>query len=159
MASPCPIEAAMRVALTNPSLLARSARSTRPPSIGKAGMRLKTSRITFITSRATDQRGVGQVVRGGRDGLPGQHQPSVEDRRENQGDEWSRKGDQQFFPGLVGDPLQPRHSSDRQEDHIRSPDPESPGHEDVPEFMKDDAGKQERRRTVAWTAPGVPPSW
>ncbi len=119
-------------------------------------MRLKTSRITFITSQGHGQGRVGQVVRGGVSGLSGEDEPAVECRRENQGDEWSRQGDQQFLPGLVGHSLQPGDSSDRKQDHIGSPDPESPGHEDVAEFMEEDAGEQGEEQNGGVNRPGAP---
>ena len=43
-ASACPSVAATRVPRTSPNRLASSARSTRPPSIGNAGIRLNSSR-------------------------------------------------------------------------------------------------------------------
>ena len=47
VARPCPIFAAMRVASTAPRFSVSTARSTRPPSIGKAGRRLKRPRERF----------------------------------------------------------------------------------------------------------------
>ena len=46
----CPIPAAMRVAVRRSIARASMARSTRPPSIGKAGRRLKSTRTTLVTS-------------------------------------------------------------------------------------------------------------
>ena len=46
-ASAWPIRAAMLVACVRGSQIASTARSTRPPSIGKAGIRLKSTRKTF----------------------------------------------------------------------------------------------------------------
>ena len=45
-----PIEAATPVARTKPSLVASSARSTRPPSIGNAGIMLNTARNRFTAA-------------------------------------------------------------------------------------------------------------
>ena len=50
MAMNCPIPAAICVARTGGMFMASTARSTRPPSIGKAGIRLNSTSMTFSCS-------------------------------------------------------------------------------------------------------------
>ena len=70
---PTPIEAATRVALwRSPVSFQAIARAIRPPSSGKAGTRLKTSRTRFIetSSESTTSAGVAPRAAGEPRGVP-----------------------------------------------------------------------------------------
>ena len=60
----------------------------------------------------------------------------------------ARERDQQLLAGRLGNPLEPRHAADGQQDHVRRAHPEAPRHRDVPELVEQDAeeeGDEEQR--------------
>ncbi len=64
----------------------------------------------------------------------------------------ARDSNQKFLTGLFRNALEPRHASNRQQDHVRRTDPESACREDVPELVEKDTEEKKDHENQA--APG-----
>src|SRR5215813_5689504 len=113
-AKPWPMKAAISVARTKPRRVASSARSTRPPSIGNAGIMLNSARKRFTAaSRSTSETAelstapvAHAELRAGK-----QHEPE----RDHDIDQRSGDCDEEFLVRRFRDALEPRQSADRQQ--------------------------------------------
>ena len=133
------------MARTKPSRVASSARSTRPPSIGKAGIMLNTARNRFTAaSRSTSETCALSTA----ERSPAlSRAPASSDQADGDRDVDQRAGDrdQEFLARLLRDALEPRHAADRQQRHVGRRDAEGARREDVAELVRQHAGEQQQQ--------------
>ncbi len=148
-ATPWPMKAAISVARTKPSRVARSARSTRPPSIGKGRDHVEHREkqvhcgepVDHRCLRALDRIEIGGIDAGARD-----HDQDAGDRHVHQR---PGNGDQKFLVRLFRDALEPGDAADRQQGHVGRCDAEGAGGEDVAELVRHHAGEQQQQEDEA----------
>ena len=134
--------AAIRVARGRPSFIASSARSTRPPSIGKAGMRLNIARNRLASARRARSdtlRVVEPLQVGGIERADDQQQR----RRDDEIDRRPGDRDGEFLRRIVRQRLQAGDAADRQQRHLRRLNAVAARDEDVAELVQHDADKQQ----------------
>ena len=153
---PIPMRAAKRVARwRSPVIFHATARAIRPPSSGKAGTRLNTSRNRFMVTssetttsdgrrrRAPGQaRGVPERVRRRRAGRD-RHGGQPDDR---QRDERARDRDAELGARRVRVAVHPHHAAEQEQVDARHLDALAPGGERVPELVQQDRGEERQRR-------------
>ena len=140
----------MVAALRSPVTFQAIARATRPPSIGNAGNRLKTSSSRLIeASQATiastpvaperrlDQRRVAELV-------PAAGEDAADHQRgeDQRGHRRARQGDPRFHPGPVGFAVHPRHAAEDPELDRADPDPVAGADEGVAELVQEDRAEE-----------------
>src|ERR1051326_7463546 len=141
-AKPCPTCAAMRVARAYGIVMARSARSTRPPSMGNAGIRLNTS-IAMFANRRNSSRPLSarSIACSGVTPRPTSAAPSAVARMTFT----PGQPHDPLLHGLLGHALQARHAADREQHDLARLNAEPSRRERVPELVEQHAQEHEQQ--------------
>ena len=133
------MEAAIEVAWARPSQPLRRARSTRPPSIGNAGIRLNRPRARFTSNRLSTNPS-------SHDPYENSASPSVCSPRSDGDDaeihRGAGQGDQELRSRGAGHPPQSGHAADRVKRDIFRLDPEPACHQGMAQLMQEDAPEE-----------------
>ena len=157
-AAPWPMRPAMRVASACGRRMARRARSTRPPSIGKAGIRLNTTRKMLAAASRAEHAGA-RVLEFRQAALSTPvPRMRIRTRRDDDVDGRAGEGHHQFLARLFGNALEAGDAADRPERHVGRADAVAAGGEDMAELVRQDAGKSRRMKSTPSMAASRPPS-
>ena len=129
--------------------MAKSERSTRPPSMGKAGSRLKSTNETLTSIR----RSIDRPAADGRssEGLPGagDEQPAEQQDGNDQVDRRTSQGDPKLLDGFFGHALQTGDAADGVEGDVAGFDAVAAGGEGVPVLVEHDQTEQKQDEEYA----------
>ena len=103
---------------------------------------MKTTRKTFAQSRRASRSTPGLSTF-----RPARRQASqrqIEHASDDQVHGWSRQRHDEFLGRLLGNPLEARHATDRQQDHVRRLHAIAPGGEDMAKLVQQHAQEQKR---------------
>ena len=140
-ASPCPMPAAVWVAFTYSIRDASRARNTRPPSIGKAGIRLNRTSQTLATSSRSTKGPEATCI------WPSGAHEWVMLSQTNSAAEMAtftadRQRDPKLLGGLLRHPFQARDAADGQQSDVPCGDTVSPRRQGVTQLMQEHAAEQ-----------------
>ena len=121
-----------------PMFMARRARSTRPPSIGKAGTRLNSTRLTFTSASRSASVAVAKSIPLSSVQSDAEQQPSSSNAITTFTN-GPAMATSKFLHRLLRHLLHVGDAANGRQDHVRRRDAKVPPHQDMPELMQRDA--------------------
>ena len=122
--------------------MARSERSTRPPSIGKAGMRLKSTSMTFTEASFASMPIPGCCTCSSMLEVGRPAEKENEHSSDHKVNQRACDGDDELLPRLIGHALKTRHATDGQQRNVRRGDAEGARSQRVAELVQQYAPEQ-----------------